>query len=311
MTMDQLNISISNITSGNLGNVVSSTLMGLCCLVGLPANIAVVVVILRQAKIDNITLKLMLNLACSDILCLASLPVWIYSLLCGWNLGRGLCKFFSFTVYCSLYINIKTVTMMSVQRYVSVLYPHQWARLGRRGEQVLLPALWGLACILTGPSVATRNTVVTSSGLSCQRHTELDWERVAVLLFETLVGFLLGFILVTFYFLLHKRVNQTALFSTQRMTRLVTGITVTFIILWVPGHVVNIVDISATLLKYSHPVTSAKLETFGELTRDFAKCLTFVNSCVDPFLYAFAFQRIWQRRPDKRERADTAIQTCV
>lgn len=170
MTMDQLNISISNISSRNPGNIVSSTLMGLCCLVGLPANIAVVVVILRQVKIDNVTLKLMLNLACSNVLCLASLPVRIYSLLCGWNLGRGLCKFFSFMVYCSLYINIMTVTMMSVQRYVLFLYPHQWARLGRRGEKVLLLALWGLACILTGPSVATRNIVVTGSGLTSKTH---------------------------------------------------------------------------------------------------------------------------------------------
>jgi hypothetical protein len=41
MTMDPFNISITNITSRNPGNVVSSTLMGLCCLVGLLANISV------------------------------------------------------------------------------------------------------------------------------------------------------------------------------------------------------------------------------------------------------------------------------
>ncbi|KAJ7985911.1 hypothetical protein DPEC_G00345380 [Dallia pectoralis] len=134
MLMDQLNITNTNISSVNLVNIVSSTLMGLCSLVGLPANIGVLVVILRQVKKkDNFTLKLMLNLACSDILCLSTLPAWISSLLSGWHLGRGLCKFFSFAVYCSLNVNIMTLTMISVQRYVSVLYPHQWAKLGKKG----------------------------------------------------------------------------------------------------------------------------------------------------------------------------------
>uniref|UniRef100_A0A3P9AE99 G-protein coupled receptors family 1 profile domain-containing protein n=1 Tax=Esox lucius TaxID=8010 RepID=A0A3P9AE99_ESOLU len=291
--MDQLNITNFKIISGNVGNIVSSTLMRLC--LGLPANILVLVVILRQLKKkDNFTLKLMLNLACSDILCLSTLPAWMSSLLSGWHLGRGLCKFFSFIVYCSLNVNIMTLTMMSVQRYVSVLYPHQWAKLGRRGELSLLVSLWGLACVLTGPAVTTRNTVKKGSHLTCQRHTKSDWERAAAVIFENCFVFVLSSILVSFYFCLHKKVNQTTLFSSKRLTKSVFTITVTFVILWFPCFIVNIVDIFAILFKYSDPVLSAKLQTFLELTGDFAKSLTFVNSCLDPFIYAFAFQSIWQ-----------------
>lgn len=71
--------------------------------------------------------------------------------------------------------------------------------------------------------------------LKCWRIARVNHETMALLLYDILLGFVLPFyILANSYCRLHKRVNQTAFFSDQRLTRLVTAIIVTFVILWLP-----------------------------------------------------------------------------
>ncbi|XP_038827468.1 leukotriene B4 receptor 1-like [Salvelinus fontinalis] len=294
-------------TSPDSGRLISSTVLGLCCALGLPGNIAVLVVILRRSsRRPNFTLCLMLNLASSDILCLATVPVWIYTLLHGWTLGRAACKLATFLLYLSLYANVLTVTLLGVQRYLQVLYPQMWNRLGRKGEVVLLLALWGLACALTAPAVATRD--VRNGELKCQRHTGSDAERVAVLVLETLLGFVIPFsVLVTSYCCLHRRVNQTALFSSAKLTRLVTSVVVAFFILWIPVHIVNVVDIAGIVLQTSWPEASAALLSHRSAAARVVRSFTFFNSCLDPFLYAFASRRI-REQPKSSSRGDSRMQ---
>ncbi|XP_036400069.1 leukotriene B4 receptor 1-like [Megalops cyprinoides] len=288
--MQRLNSSsLDYMSSQSTDHVAPCVVLGLCWLVGVPSNIAVVMAIARSFKRENFTLKMMLNLAVSDLLCLITLPVWIYSLLYGWSFGPAVCKFISYLVYCSLYASVLTVTLMSVQRYLTVLYTQCWARLRGTGERVLLVALWGLAGVLSCPAFRIWDVVVQEENGQhhCRRSYNLDEEEVSVLFTETLLGFFIPFsILVTSYFCLHKKVNQTAFFSSQRMTKLVTSIVVTFFIFWFPLHVVNILNIFAAFLK------SESLKNFCKASSNITGALAFINSCVNPFLYAFASQKL-------------------
>ena len=139
--------SSSNATHVSLVDQFSSGFLGLCFLIGVPGNIAVIMVILRHFKKDNFTMHLMLNLATSDILCLVSLPLWMFALLDSWIFGPAVCKALSYLIVTCLYTSLLTVTLMSVHRFVMVLYPLHWARLGVRGQLALLVSLWVLACI--------------------------------------------------------------------------------------------------------------------------------------------------------------------
>lgn len=76
--MQQHNNSSSSAADVRVANQVSSAVLGLCFLLGMPGNIMVVVVILRNFKKDNFTLQLILNLAASDMLSLITLPLWIH-----------------------------------------------------------------------------------------------------------------------------------------------------------------------------------------------------------------------------------------
>ncbi|XP_046887136.1 leukotriene B4 receptor 1-like [Hypomesus transpacificus] len=243
-----------------VANQVSSAVLGLCFLFGMPGNIMVVVVILRNFKKDHFTLRLILNLAVSDILCLLPLPAFMHALLNGWTLGTALCKVLSFLIYTSLYNGLLTVTLMSVQRYLVVLYPHHWAKLGRRGERVLLFSLWVLASVLSSAAVVTNSVFEEGGKLKCWRISMSDRRRAAVVLCETLLGFVVPFsILVTSYCYLHKKVNQTSFFSSQRLTRLVTLIVVTFFVLWIPVHILNLMDIFAIFIRSAKPAIYEQL----------------------------------------------------
>lgn len=311
VVMEQYNTSSPSIATVPIANLVSSGVLGLCFLLGIPGNITVMVVILHNLKKDNFTLQLMLNLAASDILCLITLPLWIHYLLVGWSFSQAVCKLLAFFVYVSLYTSVMTVTLMSVQRYFAVLYSHQWAKLGRKGEKTLLICLWLLACILSSPAAVSYSLKKKGIPLVCEKVFNSDRQKAAVYIFETLLGFIIPFsILVTSYSCLHKKVNETAFFCNKRLTRLVTNIVVTFFILWIPVHVVNIVDVVAVALKSSSPDASAKLFAFSAFAEKIVGSLSFINSCVNPILYAFASQRLL-RNTDSSNVRDNAKQRCL
>ncbi|XP_048886848.1 leukotriene B4 receptor 1-like [Brienomyrus brachyistius] len=276
--------------------VAPSVVLGLCFLIGVPGNITVIVVILRHFKRENFTMKLLLNLAASDILCLISLPVWIYELFYGWRFGNIGCKLMMYMVFCSLYGSLLTVTLMSVQRYVQVLYSQYWVRLRGTGQRVLLVSVWVVACVLASYSIVLGKVLRDGGIPRCDTNYSSDGQRLAVLLSQTLLGFVIPFsVIVTSYCCLHKKVKQRTFFINQRMKRLIISIVVTFFIFWIPVHVVSVTEIFSILLKSSHPAASAKLEKFCSFSSNILGSLSFINSCINPFLYAFALR---YRHPD-------------
>lgn len=95
--MEHLNFSINQTiesdfiwTNGTVGThqVGAGVFLSLCCLVGLPSNIAVIITIARQWNNRmSFTVKLMLNLAICDLLVLSLAPFTVSGLLNGWTYG--------------------------------------------------------------------------------------------------------------------------------------------------------------------------------------------------------------------------------
>ncbi|XP_067306224.1 leukotriene B4 receptor 1-like [Pseudorasbora parva] len=264
--------------------LVSSGLMGLFFLIGVPGNIAVILFIVRHFKKNNFTVHLMLNLAAADILCLITLPVWIYS---GLNsIDQLTCKLFTAFVYCSMYSSVITVTMLSVYRCLRIRQPQMWSRIRRTRERALLISGWALALLFSCPGVLTQDIIQSESKMECERNLDSD-AKLIVAVMESLLGFFLPFtIMLTSYYCLHKMASQGAFRHRYRSTKLVTRIVIVFFIFWAPYQIIKLEEICAQFLKSKPFLSSAS---------DIAGSLTFINSCVNPLLYAFSSKSLHQR----------------
>ncbi|XP_063065128.1 type-1 angiotensin II receptor A-like [Engraulis encrasicolus] len=265
--MERLNDTIVNASSSSMAHHIGCSVMALCFCLGVPGNIVVMVVILRSFKEDNFTLRLMLYLALSDILCLSALPMWIYEILYGWAFSRDLCLAINYLVFSGLFASVLTVSLMSLHRYLLVLHRRLWEKL----------------------DVALFDIVKEDNSRQvCAQVTESHGEKVIVLLMcETLLGFAVPFaIIVSSYYHLHSQVNQSVYFRSPKLTRTVTLIVVTFVVSWAPYQVMNILEMSSP-----QSYTGGGKQKYVYMTQRLVGIsLVYLNSCLNPFLYALGFR---------------------
>lgn len=111
-------------------------------------------------------------------------------------------------------------------------------------------------------------------------------QHIAVLLIESLTGFVSFSVVAFSYIRLYRKVNQAAFFNNPQTTRLVTSIIVTFFVLWMPNHIINVVAVVAISLN------NKGLLTFCINSWDIFAPLVFVNSLLNPLFYAFASRKM-------------------
>jgi len=288
--MDQLNSSVVTFNTSSPGRppsgswlsnrLIPAVVLCFCFLLGVPGNIAVIALRPNWQHLSGLSQTLMLNLAISDLLCLLPLPLWIYTLLYDWTLGLVTCKLLAYLVYCSLSSSLLTVTALSVQRYLRVVQLQRW--FDREGRKRMLVLLWLIAMVLSIPSLVLRQLTPDQHRTTCQPHFSSPAQRMAVVLSESLPGFVSITVVVFSYINIHREVNQAAFFNNPHTTRLLTSIIVTFFVLWMPYHLTNMLGVAAISLKKD------SLLKFCMDSWRIVGALVFVNSFLNPLLYAFS-----------------------
>ncbi|XP_051512834.1 leukotriene B4 receptor 1-like [Myxocyprinus asiaticus] len=300
--MDWLNASISSKSVGDhiftnstidSRKIVPAVVLGLCCFVGLPSNIAVIISIARELNRNlSFTLKLMVNLAVSDALTLSLAPFGMYGILFGWTLGIWSCRILFYLGYNSMYVSVFTVTAMSVHRYNNVIKSKITnriilQRLEESRRWLKLTDLWIVAFAFALPVLFTRGIKGKNGLLRCQRAMETPHEEVTVLLLEIMLGFVIPLsVMLVCYLWLHKGLRQTAKSSKGYKKRLVISIVVAFFIFWTPVHVINVLDIMTTITEMSNSYLYNQLKSFRRVSGDTSKTLALINCCLNHFLYA-------------------------
>ncbi|XP_022078489.2 leukotriene B4 receptor 1-like [Acanthochromis polyacanthus] len=288
--MEELNFTVveSNTSSSSpeyQPDVVPAVLLSICFLLGVPGNITVVLLRPNFQHLSSLSQSLMLNLAFSDLLCLLTLPVWIYSLLYSWTFGLEACKLMVYLMYFSVSGSQLTVTMLAVQRYLLVVRLKKFLHLGRKR---LLVLLWLVAALLSIPALVVPQHFKYQNWSECLRVYTPDAQRMAELLAEILLGIISLFAVAFAYIQVRRKVNQSAFFNNPQTNRLVTSIIVTFFVLWVPYHTVNMLGVIAISLN------NESMLKFCTDAWNIVAAVTFVNSSLNPLLYAFASYKMHQ-----------------
>ncbi|XP_053478244.1 leukotriene B4 receptor 1-like [Ictalurus furcatus] len=325
LTMRYLNFSVNQtsesdflITNGTVGykQVGAAVFLSMCCLVGLPSNIAVIITIARQwNRRMSFTLKLMLNLAISDSLVLTLAPFGVSGLLYGWTFGLWSCKILMYLVYCAMYASVLTVTLMAAHHYHTIKSKvadlSALERLQKVRRHLLLIGLWSLATVFALPILFIQNVQFKRGSSRCQRTITSHSGKVTVLVLEVLFGYVLPFtIIAASYCWICKTQLQggkNIRERRQRMRRLVISIVTAFFLFWTPVHVINMIDIATTLTKASSPAVYTQLKLIRRATGDLSKTVCVLNCCVNPFLYAIASGIFRKKRHHQETENNTDI----
>ncbi|XP_076846450.1 neuropeptide Y receptor Y8b [Brachyhypopomus gauderio] len=120
--------------------------------VGLVGNACLVLVILRQKEMRNVTDVFIASLSCSDILmCLVCLPSTItYTLMDRWILGEAFCKFSPFVQCLSVTVSISTMVLIALERHQLIIHPTGWKpAVGH--SYLAVGVTWAVACFISVP----------------------------------------------------------------------------------------------------------------------------------------------------------------
>ncbi|KAE8292639.1 Neuropeptides B/W receptor type 2 G-protein coupled receptor 8 [Larimichthys crocea] len=258
--------------------VILPVIYSVICAVGLTGNTAVIYVILKAPKMKTVTNMFILNLAIADDLFTLVLPINIAEhLLHYWPFGEVLCKVILSIDHYNIFSSIYFLTVMSIDRYLVVLATVRSKRMPYR-------------------------TYRAAKIISFFPSPESLWFK-ASRIYTLILGFAIpvSTICILYTMMLYKLRNMRLNSNAKALDKAKKKVTImVFIVLavclfcWTPFHLSTIValttDLRTTplLIGISYFITS----------------LSYANSCLNPFLYAFlddsfrkAFKKMLECRP--------------
>ncbi|XP_078680046.1 somatostatin receptor type 2-like [Branchiostoma floridae x Branchiostoma belcheri] len=267
------------------------------CILGLIGNSLVISVVLRFQKMKTVANIYILNLAIADELFMLSLPFFVVSiLLVDWPFGDVMCRVVLSVDAMNMFTSCCCITAMSVDRYLAIVYPMKslrW-RTPCRAKLTCL-CIWLASCLIICPVpyFAGVQNFINTTGCMLQWPDD-SWDR-AWIVYCIILGFLLPVVVITICSVkiaqaLGRQANQLIFEGDMKLsasrrqqetkrkhkvTKMILAVIVTFVVCWLPFYVGQIVNLVAEL-----PPTKVLMGVYN-----FILCLSYVNSCVNPFIY--------------------------
>lgn len=275
-------------------------------LIGFIGNIVVMIVSLSPQLMRNTTNVLIANLATADlifiVICVPFTAV-LYA-VSTWPFGTVWCKIYQYLINATAYVSVYTLVLMSLDRYLAVVHPVQ--SLSIRTEHnayVVSGTLWAMVLLFNVPVILENEQFyypyrneVRSTCINVRIYKELDKGRsYGTVFYGCFFAFAYALPLASvclLYGLMLRRLLQGTSTgkgrrspgsvrkrSNRRTTRLVVVVVIVFALCWLPLNLVMIVQHSS-----DYPLANAGVFVPVKIV---ATCLAYLNSCVNPILYAF------------------------
>ncbi|KAL0970104.1 hypothetical protein UPYG_G00237180 [Umbra pygmaea] len=261
-------------------------------LFGFPGNLFIIWSVLLRARRRSVTTLLILNLAVADGLLMSITPFFVVFLFKrSWVFGLAMCKIIFYMCVANMYTSIHLIMLMSLHRLVVVVWPRRVAALvGRKRILRGVLVLWILVLVASIPPLLFRGLKYhnDTNRQKCESIHQKWNDTVIQYTLETVLGFIVPYtVIVASYICILKRIKKTRFQRRMRSEKLILTIVITFGLFWLPYHVINIVQIAASLYP-EDSATHTRLDRIGRSIRTPASTLAFISSCVNPILYTFA-----------------------
>ncbi|XP_070186779.1 allatostatin-A receptor-like [Littorina saxatilis] len=279
-------------------SIVVPTVFGVIFLLGLLGNMLVILVVALDKNMRNTTNILILMLAVADLLFIIfcvpftatsyAMPVWPF--------GRAWCKMMQYLTFVSAYASVYTLVLMSLDRYLAVV--HAIRSMSIRTEcntWLAIGVVWAVILASNVPILLQYDVLgykhdTDDRSVCINVHHQQD-EDMGVVYYSCFLAF--GYVLplgatCLMYGLMLKRLHgsapggktnksQESMRAKRRVTKMVVIIVAVFAVCWLPIQVILLAQHLGVPFP-TVPLISLQLAS---------NCLAYMNSCVNPILYAF------------------------
>uniref|UniRef100_A0A8C4SWI7 Chemokine-like receptor 1 like 2 n=1 Tax=Erpetoichthys calabaricus TaxID=27687 RepID=A0A8C4SWI7_ERPCA len=263
--------------------IIVAVLYTIIFLLGVSGNILVIWIAgFKMKKTVNTTW--FLSLAAADFLFCLFIPFNAVYMASGhWHFGLALCKVISFVMFINMFSSIFTLTIISIDRFISVIFP-VWAQNYRAPKTafVVVVIIWCVSFLLSIPSLVFRQTISKREKISCfnnyGENKQKEKNMMIVLMIRFICGFVIPFLLITFcYVVIIFKLKKNHIAKSSKPFKIMGAIICSFFVCWVPYHIFTIIEID-------HPKYNMNILNIG------IQCsvlLASSNSFLNPLLYVF------------------------
>ncbi|XP_028990748.1 urotensin-2 receptor [Betta splendens] len=259
------------------------TILSIMCLVGISGNIYTLVVMCQSMRTAASMYIYIINLALADLLYLLTIPFVVCThFLKGWHFGDVGCRVLISTDFLTMHASIFTLTVMSTERYFAVLKPLDTVKRSKSYRKAIAAMVWAASLVLTLPMIVS---IHLGTKAMCQSTlSPLSYKVYISFLFCTSIvapGLIIGYLYVqlarTYWVSQTETFKQTKKLPNQKVLYLIFTIVLLFWACFLPFWIWQ-------LLGQFHP--SLALSTKAKRNINYlTTCLTYSNSCINPFLY--------------------------
>ncbi|XP_070776773.1 ovarian cancer G-protein coupled receptor 1 [Enoplosus armatus] len=259
----------------------------LVLLVGVPSNLYSLYHAALQLKQKNELGVYLMNLTVSDLLYLASLPLWLQYIFQDddWRHREWLCQLCGFLLYENIYISIGFLCCISLDRYLAVVHPLRFTSLRSMSAAWLVSAIIWLKEIAVG-AVFFRHKELSQDRKNqsvCFEHYPMKPWEYPINYYRFTIGFMFPLAILSIsYLCVLRAVGRSA--GTQpdqkmRIRQLVSSTILIFLVCFSPYHVFLLVR---TLLERDCNFIAGIFNYYH-----LSLLLTTLNCVADPALYCF------------------------
>lgn len=265
----------------------------LLTILGIALNVFVLMVFCLHKKACTVAEIYLSNLAAADLLLLSCLPFWAVNVANGfdWPFGQVMCKVVNVGIKMNVYCSIYFLVLVSIDRYVALVYPMSHGRT-RKPKYAKLGSLltWSFGLLLSVPALVFREVQhfpeygISACFLNYPNNTvELLCDGMLVI-FSFIIP--ISIISVCTIKIIHSlKIQSIERFNAekteQKATILVLAVLLAFLICWVPFHVVTMLDV----LLRAEVLGGCHLENVLDICNQIFTYLAFLNSVLNPILY--------------------------